>query len=94
MKINWKVRFKNPLFIWQLLLAILIPILAYMGLTVQDITSWGKVGSVLWEAVKNPYVLGLVIVSVHNSVIDPTVGGYNDSKQALTYNVPRKDAKE
>ena len=37
--INWKVRFKNPVFIVQLILAILGPICAYGGLTLQDLTS-------------------------------------------------------
>ena len=41
MKINWKVRFKNPVFIGQLALAIFVPILAYMGITVEDLTTWG-----------------------------------------------------
>ena len=29
MKINWKVRFKNPVFIAQIILAILTPILTF-----------------------------------------------------------------
>lgn len=91
MKINWKVRFSNPVFISQLVLAIFIPILAYMGLTLEDLTTWGKVGRVLFEAVSNPYVLMLVIVSVYNSITDPTVSGLSDSKLALTYQKPKKD---
>lgn len=39
MKINWKVRFKNPVFIAQLVMSVLVPILAYMGLTVEDLTT-------------------------------------------------------
>ena len=38
--INWKVRFKNPMFYAQLIIAVLTPILAYMGITAQDLTSW------------------------------------------------------
>ena len=91
MKINWKVRFKNPVFIGQLVLAIFVPILAYMGLTLEDLTTWGKVFEVLFEAIRNPYVLALVIVSVYNSIPDPTVKGLSDSKQALTYNKPKED---
>mgnify|MGYP001314945986 FL=1 len=91
MKINWKVRFKNPVFIGQLVLAIFVPILAYMGLTLEDLTTWGKVFEVLFEAIRNPYVLALVIVSVYNSITDPTVKGLSDSKQALTYNKPKED---
>lgn len=44
---NLKVRFKNPVFIIQLILAILTPILAYAGLTLQDLTSWAKLGQIL-----------------------------------------------
>lgn len=92
MKINWKVRFSNPVFIAQLVLAVFIPILAYMGLTAQDLTTWGMLFSLLFEAVSNPYVLVLVVVSVYNSITDPTVSGLSDSKQALRYNKPKKDS--
>ena len=95
MKINWKVRFKNPVFIAQLVLAILTPILAYAGLTAQDITTWSKLGELLLGAISNPYVLGLVIVSVWNALNDPTTNngflGMSDSWQALQYDEPRKD---
>lgn|SRR5690625_267647 len=91
MKINWKVRFKNPQFIGQLVISIFVPILAYMGITAQDLTSWAKVGEVLFEAVSNPYVLMLVVVSVYNSINDPTVKGLSDSRQALRYDKPKED---
>jgi len=91
MKINWKVRLNNPLFYTQVVLAILLPILAYMGLTVQDLTTWPDLANVLLNAVSNPYVLGLVVVSVYNAVSDPTTKGISDSKQALTYQKPKGD---
>ena len=90
MKINWKVRFKNPHFIAQLIVAILVPILSYIGLTAQDLTTWTILFNVLAEAVTNPYVLMLVVVSVYNTINDPTVAGASDSAQALTYDKPRK----
>lgn len=90
MKINWKVRFKNPVFIAQLILSVLTPILAYAGLTIQDITTWGALGNLLVSALSNPYVLGLVIVSVWNAVNDPTTAGVSDSVNALTYEEPKK----
>ena len=86
---NLKVRFKNPVFIAQLILAILTPILAYAGLTVQDLTSWQKLGEILLEAIRNPYVLGLIVVSVWNALNDPTTAGITDSAQALTYDKPK-----
>ena len=88
MGINWKIRFKNPMFYAQLILSFITPILAYMGLTAQDLTTWSAVGNVLFEAVSNPYVLGMVIISVYNAVIDPTSTGLTDSKTAMQYYKP------
>ena len=87
---NWKVRFKNPLFIAQMILAVLTPILAYAGLTVKDLTTWQALGDLLIGALSNPYVLGLVVVSVFNAVTDPTTSGVADSEQALTYTKPKE----
>ena len=87
---NWKVRFKNPLFIAQMILAVLTPILAYAGLTVKDLTTWQALGDLLIGALSNPYVLGLVVVSVFNAVTDPTTSGVADSEQAVTDTKPKK----
>ena len=89
MKINWKVRIRNPYFWIQIGIAILMPILAYLGLTVEDLTTWSKVGQVLLEAILNPYVLGLVVVSVFNAIQDPTTKGLSDSENAMTYTEPK-----
>ena len=88
--INIKVRFRNPVFIAQLILAVLTPILAYAGLTMQDLTTWKALGDLLLGAVKNPYVLSLVVVSVFNAVTDPTTAGVKDSDRALTYDFPHR----
>ena len=88
MKINWKVRFRNPYFWVQIGVTILTTIFAYLGLSVEDLTTWGKVGQVLLEAVSNPYILGVVVVSVFNAIQDPTTKGLSDSEKALTYTEP------
>lgn len=88
MKINLKVRFKNPLFIAQLVMSILLPILSYLGLTVEDLTTWKALWDALLQAVLNPYVLGLVVVSVWNALNDPTTKGVGDSENAMTYTEP------
>ena len=88
---NLKVRFRNPVFIAQLVLAIFTPILAYAGLTFQDLTSWQALGELLLKAVSNPYVLGLIAVSIWNALNDPTTAGVTDSKLAMTYEVPKQD---
>ena len=87
---NFLVRFKNPVFIAQLVLAILTPMLAYAGLTAQDLTTWGALGNLIVGALSNPYVLTLVAVSVWNALTDPTTAGLGDSTQALTYTEPKK----
>ena len=89
MKMNLKVRFKNPLFIAQLVMSILLPILSYLGLAVEDLTTWQTLGNALFEAVKNPYVLGLVALSVWNALNDPTTKGMGDGVNALTYTSPQ-----
>lgn len=92
--INYKVRFKNPVFIAQLILAVLTPILAYAGLTMQDLTTWKALGELLLGAISNPYVLGLVVVSVFNAITDPTTAGIKDSERAMTYSAPHVDEEE
>ena len=91
MKINLKVRFRNPLFIAHIIVSIITPILAYSGLTAQDITSWNALGTLLFDAISNPYVLALVIVSVYNATIDFTTKGVSDSDRAMTYELPKGD---
>lgn len=89
--INWKVRLKNPMFWAQLVLSVIMPILAYLGLTAEDLNSWARLSEVLLQAVSSPYILGLVIVSVYNAITDPTTSGFTDSKRALTYTKPNSD---
>lgn len=86
--LNWKIRVKNISFWISIAIAVITPILAYMGLTMQDITTWAALGDVLLVAVQNPYVLMLVAVSVYNAIIDPTTTGITDSARALTYTKP------
>lgn len=85
MKINWKIRRKNIVFIAQIVLAVFTPILAYKGITMQDVTTWPALWALIVSAVSNPYVLGLVLVSVWNAVTDPTTPGLSDSDLALSY---------
>lgn len=86
--INWKIRFKNPQFLFQLFLSMAVPILTYFGLEFSDMTTWGSVFSTLVDAISNPFVIGMVIVSVYNALSDPTTRGIGDSERALNYNTP------
>lgn len=91
MKINWKIRAKNPIFIVQIILAALTPILAYLGMSFSDLTTWGTLWDLVVQAYSNPYLLSLVIISVFNTVTDPTVKGLSDSQRALKYDKPCDD---
>lgn len=88
MKINWKVRFKNPVFIANLAIAIVLPILAYMGMSWDEVTSWSIFGKLLFGAIQNPVIVVAIIVSVWNALNDPTTKGLSDSEGALTYTKP------
>lgn len=88
MSINWKIRIKNPSFWASVALAVFTPILAYMGLTAQDLTTWAALGNILFSAISNPYILLMIAVSVYNTIVDPTTTGVTDSSQALTYDKP------
>lgn len=90
MKINWKVRVKNPLFWVEIGAAILLPILAYLGLSWEDMTSWSALGEVLLSAIQNPVIVVATVVSVWNAITDPTTKGVSDSEQALTYTKPKE----
>lgn len=88
MKINWKVRFANPEFWKQIVLAVFVPLLAYYGMNWADMTTWASIGELFVQAVQNPVVVLSVVVSVYNAIIDPTTKGIGDSERALTYDTP------
>lgn len=91
MNINWKVRFnsKNKAFLARFALAVLVPILGYYGLKVEDLTSWTSVGKIFLDFLSNPYLVGLTIFNAWNMLPDPTTQGISDSAQALTYTLPK-----
>lgn len=90
MKINLKVRFKNPVFLAELAAAVVFPILTYLGLNWNDITSWSLLGNIMLSAVQNPVVVVAVVVSVWNAFTDPTTKGLSDSQRAMTYDKPKE----
>lgn len=86
--INWRVRFKNPLFWVQVAASFFVPILGYFGLTAQDFTTWPYLFKVVWNAIQNPYVVMMILISLWNAVNDPTTEGVRDSNRAMTYKKP------
>lgn len=93
MKINWKVRVKSPQFWIGLVGVIASPILAYLGLGFEDLTTWSSIGEVFAAFVGNPYLIGTVVMAVLSFIgvlTDPTTKGMGDSEQALTYEKPKE----
>ena len=87
MKINWRVRLKNPWF-WVGLIGV---ILTAMGISAETLTSWQAVYDALVALVSKPIMLGSVLVAVLGVLVDPTKEGVTDSTQAMTYEKPKKD---
>ena len=91
MGINWVVRAKSPAFWLGIAGAAAGPVLAYLGLGYEDVTTWGGVADVAAKFVSNPYLIGLTAASVLASlgvVVDPTTAGVGDSERALGYGAP------
>lgn len=86
MKINWKVRLKNKNFWLTIIPATLLLIqvvLAVFGVKI-DI---GDIGNKLIAVVNAAFV----VLSILGIVTDPTTNGLSDSKQAMTYESPKKE---
>ncbi|MEG1870242.1 MAG: phage holin [Oscillospiraceae bacterium] len=91
--INLKVRLKNPIFLIQLFLSFFMPILSYVGISAEQLTSWKIVGDLIVMAISNPYIVCLIIISVWNSINDPTTAGISDSYNAINYTMPKRRIK-
>lgn len=89
MKINWNVRIKNPVFWVQIATVVLAPMLAAAGLSWDQITSWGTLGDVILDSIKNPVVVVAMLSGIWGAINDPTTAGLNDSVQALAYSTPK-----
>lgn len=77
MKINWKDRI-NAVFITQILLSVFVPVLAYFGLTAEDLITWHSVFILLKNAISNPYVIGIIVVGIWNAINNPTTKSLGD----------------
>ena len=57
----------------QTLLAIVMPIGVYYGITVDDITSWSKLLNIFVQALLNPAVIIAICISLWQTFNNPTV---------------------
>lgn len=83
--INWKVRIRNRAFWAALIPAVLLlvqSVAAAFGVTVE----LSQLGNRLLAIVNEVFVL-LAILGIVN---DPTTAGFDDSLQAMTYDIPKE----
>lgn len=84
MQINWKVRFQNKTFLTGLIS--LVVVFIYDLLQLLEIVPTVTQSAVMQVAEGILTILGMVGV-----IADPTTAGLSDSKQAMTYDVPKQD---
>ena len=81
MKINWKVRLKQPSF-WIATIPVVITfvysVLALMGI----------VPSITQDAVQNLFLTLVAVLAQFGIVVDPTTKGVSDSDRAMKYDKP------
>ena len=88
MKLNIPVRFKNPWF-WVGLIGLFF---TAIGVDPQTMTSWAALWQALVDFISSPFMIGSALVALLGQFIDPTTAGVGDSRQAMEYTAPRKDA--
>ena len=86
MKINWEVRVKNKNFWLAMIPAMLLLIQAILWVFGVKIDI-GEIGNKLIDVVNAAFV----VLALLGIVTDPTTEGVSDSKQAMTYKVPKKE---
>ena len=81
MKINWKVRLKQPSF-WIATIPVVITfvysVLALMGI----------VPAITQDAVQNLFLALVAVLAQFGIVVDPTTKGVSDSDRAMKYDKP------
>ncbi len=81
MKINWKVRLKQPAF-WIATIPVVISFV-YSVLALA-----GVVPSITEESVQNLFIMAVSLLAQLGIVVDPTTKGVSDSDRAMTYDKP------
>lgn len=87
MMINWKVRIANKNF-WLTLIPAVLLLIQAVAAPLGLMLDFGELGNQLL-AIVNAVFAVLAILGIVN---DPTTDGMGDSKQAMTYAEPKKDA--
>lgn len=81
MKINWKVRLKNPVFWLTVIPAVIALVYTILGL-------FGVVPTISEDTLVNAVTAIISALTTIGVLIDPTTKGVGDSDRALTYEEP------
>lgn len=81
MKINWKVRLKNPVFWLTVIPAVIALVYTVLGL-------FGVVPTISEDVLVNAVTAIITALTTVGVLVDPTTKGVGDSDRALTYDVP------
>jgi len=81
LKINWKVRIKQPAF-WIATVPVTITFV-YSVLAFANI-----VPTITEDTVQNLFIAAVSVLAQFGIIVDPTTKGIGDSERAMTYNKP------
>lgn len=84
MKINWKIRIKNPIFWTTVIPAAVSFLYCVLG-------AFGIVPALTENMVLNLASAVITALTVVGVLVDPTTAGLSDSRMAMTYKAPRAD---
>lgn len=84
MKLNWKVRFKNKIWLTSFISLI-------VGFIYNVLSAFEIFPSVTQSAIMQIIGNILEFLGLIGVIIDPTTAGINDSNRAMTYEVPHRD---
>ena len=81
MKINWKVRLKQPAF-WIATIPVVI------SFVYSVLALLGVVPSITEDSVQNLFIMAVSLLAQLGIVVDPTTKGVSDSERAMKYDKP------
>lgn len=87
MQMNWKVRFKNKIWLSSFIAVIVSFIYTILGL-------FDVAPEITQNLVMNIVNGVLMMLSLTGVIVDPTTDGFGDSNRAMTYDVPYVDVEE
>ncbi len=85
MKINWKVRLKNPVFWLTVIPAVITFVYTVLGAV-------GVVPSLSEDVVVNIITALISALTTVGVLVDPTTKGVGDSERAMGYDAPNDDS--